>query len=124
MLIKMCKSKIHRATITESDIHYEGSIQIDQALMEEAGLRDYEVVLIGNINNGNRFETYVIPGLRHSGVIGLNGAAARLGKVGDKIIIMAMAWMDEKEASQLKPRFLRVDDHNKIISDRQLAPSL
>lgn len=110
----MCASKIHEATVTESRIDYQGSIEIDQAIMESAGLLEYEWVQVANMTNGERFETYVIKGPKGSGVIGLNGAAARLGIVGDKIIIFAMRLMEEKDAKALKPKFIRLMDNNKI----------
>jgi len=114
MLRRMCRAKIHRATITHSRLDYQGSIEIDQTLMEAAGLFEHEVVLIANLSNGERFDTYVIKGRRNSGVIGLNGAAARLGVTGDKIIIISTAWMDEKAAAKHKPVFVHVDDKNRV----------
>lgn len=118
MLRRICRAKIHRATITASRLDYEGSIEVDQALIEKAGIFEHEMVLVANLANGNRFETYVIKGPRHSGVIGLNGAAARLGDPGDKIIIMSVAWMDEAKAKKLKPRFVQVDNRNRILAVR------
>lgn len=115
MLRRMCRAKIHRATITASRLDYEGSIEVDQALMEEAGILEHEMVLVANLANGQRFETYVIKGPRRSGVIGLNGAAARLGSPGDKIIIMSVAWLDDTAAKKLKPRFVQVDTHNRVL---------
>lgn len=111
----MCRGKIHRATITGSHLDYEGSIEVDEALMEAAQILEHEMVLVANIANGNRFETYVIRGPRNSGVVALNGAAARLGKVGDKVIIMSVAWMDEKEAQSLKPKFAKVNEQNQVL---------
>jgi len=116
MLRRMCRAKIHRATITASRLDYEGSLEIDQALMEAAGLIEHEMVLVANLSNGERFETYVIRGARHSGVIGLNGAAARMGVPGDKVIVMSVAWMDEKTARGLKPQFVQVDQKNHVIA--------
>jgi aspartate 1-decarboxylase len=118
MLRRLCRAKIHRATITQSRIDYEGSIEVDEALMKEAGLLEHEMVLVANIANGQRFETYVIKGRANSGVIGLNGAAARLGNVGDKVIIMSVAWLTEKEAKSLKPAFIQVDEKNRAIAIR------
>ncbi|MCG3205339.1 MAG: Aspartate 1-decarboxylase [Elusimicrobia bacterium] len=118
MLRRMCRAKIHRATITASRLDYEGSIEVDQVLMEKAGILEHEMVLVANLANGQRFETYVIKGARHSGVIGLNGAAARLGSPGDKIIIMSVAWMEETMAKKLKPQFVQVDQHNHVIAIR------
>ncbi len=115
MLRRMCRAKIHRATITSCHLDYEGSIEVDQALMEAAGIFEHEMVLVANLSNGQRFETYVIRGPRHSGVIGLNGAASRLGVPGDKVIVMSVAWMDEAAAKKMKPRFVQVDHKNRIF---------
>src|SRR6202521_6290940 len=95
MMRWMCKSKIHRATVTEANLAYEGSITIDETLMEAADIVPYEMVQVLNINNGERFETYAIPGHKGSGIVCLNGAAARLGVVGDKVIIISCAMVDE-----------------------------
>ncbi|GLC29118.1 aspartate 1-decarboxylase [Clostridium omnivorum] len=114
MQLNMLKCKIHRATITEAKLNYVGSITIDTALMESSGLLEYEKVQIVDINNGNRFETYVIPGEKNSGIICLNGAAARCVQPGDKIIIMAYCQMDEIEAKSYKPTVVFVDSNNKI----------
>lgn len=112
------KSKIHRATITQSDLNYEGSITIDEDLMDAADLLEYEKVAIVNNNNGERFETYVIKGERGSGVIGLNGAAARKGMNGDVIIIICYCILDDKtEANEIKNHKVTkvfVDNNNKI----------
>jgi aspartate 1-decarboxylase len=115
MLRRMCRAKIHRATITSSRLDYEGSIEIDSALMAAAGILPHEMVLVANLSNGERFETYVIPGRAKSGVIGLNGAAARLGAPGDKVIVMSVAWMEETEARHLKPRFIKVNEKNRAL---------
>lgn len=117
-LRRMCRAKIHRATITSSRLDYEGSIEVDHALMEAAGILEHEMVLVANLANGNRFETYAIKGKAHSGIIGLNGAAAHLGKPGDKVIIMSVAWMEEAAAKKLKPQFVQVDPQNRIIGVR------
>ena len=97
MLTQVLKGKIHRATVTQAELDYVGSITIDSALMGASGIREYERVQVVDINNGNRLETYVIAGERNSGVICLNGAAARLVEIGDKVIIMAYVWLDEHE---------------------------
>lgn len=110
MLINMLKSKIHRATITDADLNYEGSITIDTKLCDLAHLREFEQVDVYNCNNGSRFTTYVIYG--KSGEICVNGAAARLVAKGDKIIIACYAQMDESEAQGFKPALVFVDDHN------------
>ncbi len=114
MTITMLKSKIHRATVTEAKLDYVGSITIDSDLLEKSGIYEYEKVQVVNINNGQRFETYTIKGEAGSGVICLNGAAAWCGKEGDKVIIMAYASVNEKEASDMKPTVVFVNDENKI----------
>lgn len=114
MRIEVLKSKIHRATITQADLNYIGSIAIDQDLIEAADLIENERVHIYNINNGERLDTYVILGERGSGIISLNGAAARKVAVGDKIIIVSYASMELEEAKAWKPTLLFPDDDNKI----------
>ena len=115
MTITMLKSKIHRATVTEADVDYVGSITIDEDLLDEAKILEYEKVQIVDVNNGARFETYTIKGKRGSGIICLNGAAALCSNVGDKIIIMAYAEMTPEEAKANAPTVLFVNDDNKII---------
>ena len=115
MLISMLKGKIHRATVVQAELDYVGSITVDQDLLDAAGILEYEMVHVVDINNGNRFETYTIAGERGSGLICLNGAAARCVQVKDKIIIMAYAQMTPEEAKMHSPSVLFVDDHNKII---------
>jgi len=115
MNITLLKSKIHRAVVTQSDLNYVGSITIDARLMREAGIVEYEKVAIADIDNGNRFETYVITGEEDSGIICLNGAAARCVNAGDKVIIMAYAEMTPEEARTFKPAVIFVDEQNKII---------
>lgn len=110
MRVTLLKSKIHRATITECALHYEGSITLPRKLVDMAGMHEFEKVLIANVANGNRFETYVIFG--DDGEICLNGAAAHLGKPGDKVIIMAWADMEESEAKNYRPKVVLVDDAN------------
>ncbi|MBW7859139.1 MAG: aspartate 1-decarboxylase [Leptonema sp. (in: Bacteria)] len=115
MLIEMCKSKIHRATITEADLNYQGSLTVDEDLLDAAGIRVYEKVAIVNINNGARLETYTIRGERGSGTICLNGAAARLGHAGDKIIIITYAQFNPEELPiDYEPRVVHVDESNRI----------
>lgn len=115
MLISLCKSKIHRATITEANLNYRGSLTVDEDLMEAAGLVPYEQVHVVNINNGARFETYVIKGERGSGVMCLNGAAARLGQVDDLIIAISYAQFDPSEVpSDYEPTVVHVDRSNRI----------
>jgi len=110
----MLKSKIHRATVTDADLHYEGSISIDETLIEAAGLLPYEKVAIYDVNNGERFSTYVITGKRDSGVICLNGAAARKVAKGDLIIIASYVIVDGDEAKGWKPTCVFVDEENHI----------
>lgn len=110
----MLKSKIHRATITESDLNYDGSLTIDSQLLEAAEIVPFERVKVYNISNGERFDTYAIEGETGSGVIGLNGAAARKGHVGDLIIIVTFAAFDEQELEQYQPRIVLCDAKNAI----------
>ncbi|MDU2585056.1 MAG: aspartate 1-decarboxylase [Anaerococcus prevotii] len=114
MNIEMLEGKIHRATVTEANLDYVGSITVDVSLLEEAGIREYQKVQVVDINNGNRIETYTIAGEKDSGVICLNGAAARLFSTGDKVIIMAYASYSEDELKDYKPKVVFVDDDNKI----------
>ena len=114
MIMTMLKGKIHRATVVQAELDYEGSITIDEALMEASGICEYEQVQIVDVNNGQRFETYVIAGERNSGMICLNGAAARMVQVGDKIIIMCYAGMSPEEMSEYAPKVVFVDDENKV----------
>lgn len=117
MLRTMCKSKIHRATVTGADLNYIGSITIDPVLMEAADLLEYEQVAVVNVNNGARFETYVIPGERGRGEVCLNGAAARMVHPGDKVIVISYAQYDEAEMERYRPRFIFVDEQNRISRD-------
>lgn len=114
MQITLLKSKIHRATVTQADLNYVGSITIDSDLLRESGIQEYEKVEIADITNGNRLETYAIAGDSGSGIICLNGAAAKLVNPGDKIIIMAYANMTPEEAKSHKPIVIFVDDNNAI----------
>ncbi|WP_327708361.1 aspartate 1-decarboxylase [Streptomyces sp. NBC_00464] len=116
MLRTMFKSKIHRATVTQADLHYVGSVTIDADLLEEADLLPGELVHIVDITNGARLETYVIEGERGSGVIGINGAAAHLVHPGDLVIIISYAQVTEEEARNLKPKVAHVDGDNRIVS--------
>ena len=110
----MFKSKIHRATVTQCDMHYEGSITVDSDLLDKAGILPYEQVDVLNINTGGRFTTYTIKGEAGSGIIGINGAAARLAHKGDLVIICAYCQLSEDEAKSHKPRVLLMDDGNVI----------
>ncbi len=112
----MCKSKIHRATLTDANLHYEGSVTIDSDLLDAADIVPYERVQIVNVNNGVRLETYVIEGRRGSGEVCLNGAAARLGAKGDTVIIISYAMMDEAQAREWEPRKVLVDKNNRAVS--------
>ena len=123
MLRTMCKSKIHRATVTGADLNYMGSITIDTDLLEKADILPYEKVQVVNNNNGARLETYTIAGERGSGEICLNGAAARLVQRGDQVIIISYAAYSREDLQQYRPRVIFVDDKNRItkISDEELA---
>ncbi len=112
----MLRAKIHMATVTESNLAYEGSITIDEGILSKAGIIPYEQVMISNVNNGERFETYVIPGKRGSGEICLNGPTARKGVVGDKVIIFCYSYFEDGKTRNLKPRIIKVDAGNRIIS--------
>ena len=114
MMLTMLKSKLHRATITEANLHYTGSLTLDRDLMEAANMLVHEKVLVVNVNTGDRFETYIIEGPRGSGVVCLNGAAARLGQPGDLIIAMTFAQMSETEAKSFQPTTVYVDEKNKV----------
>lgn len=114
MFISMLKGKIHRATVAQAELSYVGSITVDVDLLDAAGICEYEKVHVVDIDNGNRFETYTIAGERGSGMICLNGAAARCVHVGDKVIIMAYCMLDIEEAKQHKPSVVFVDEKNKI----------
>ena len=111
----MMKSKIHRATITSADLHYEGSLTVDEDLLDAADLVVYEEIQVVNVNNGQRFTTYVIPGPRGSGVIQLNGAAARLGMPGDLVILISYGVFDETEVERFHPNVVFVDQKNRIV---------
>jgi aspartate 1-decarboxylase len=115
MLRTMLKSKIHRATVTQADLHYVGSVTVDEDLLDAADLIPGEQVAIVDVTNGARLETYVIPGVRGSGVIGINGAAAHLVHPGDLVILISYAQMDTVEARAYQPRVVHVDAKNRII---------
>ena len=116
MLRKVCKSKIHRATITDANLNYEGSLTIDVQLMKSADILANEMVQVVNINNGERFETYVIEGKKGSGDICLNGAAARLGLPGDKVIIISYGYIDPEENKNFTPLMIKVNEKNQVIA--------
>ncbi|MBQ1024420.1 aspartate 1-decarboxylase [Micromonospora sp. C95] len=115
MFRTMLKSKIHRATVTQADLHYVGSVTVDEDLLDAADLLPGEQVAIVDITNGARLETYVIPGRRGSGVIGINGAAARLVQPGDLVILISYGQMDDAEARAYRPRVVHVDADNKVV---------
>lgn len=114
MLLTLMKAKIHRATITDADLEYEGSITVDQALLQESGILPYEQVHVYDVNNGSRFVTYAIEGPAGSGVICVNGAAARLVHRGDRVIIVAYGQMTPEEAKHYKPRVILMEDGNRV----------
>jgi len=116
---KMLKSKIHRATLTGADLQYEGSVTIDRDLLEAADILPYEAVCIWDVNNGSRLETYAIEGERGSGVVCVNGAAARLVAPGDLVIIASFVSMDDKEARSHEPKLVFVDERNRILPTRK-----
>jgi aspartate 1-decarboxylase len=117
---ELLKSKIHRARITGKDVHYEGSLTLDPQLMEAAGIIPYEKVQVVNVSNGSRLETYVIPGQPGSGDVILNGAAARWGEIGDPVIILAYAHVEEAELAGFRPRIVFVDERNHVVSTSAL----
>ena len=115
----MLRAKLHRATVTGADLHYEGSCGIDEALLEAADMREYERIELYNVNNGERFSTYIIEAPRGSGVISLNGAAARRAHVGDELIICTYATMSEEVAATYKPKVVLLDERNAIKDIRK-----
>src|SRR5438094_2216599 len=122
MLRTLCKSKIHRATVTEANLHYVGSLTVDVDLLERSDILPYEQVHIVNVNNGERLVTYVIAGERGSGVMCLNGAAARRGQPGDVIIVIAYGQFDDAEARTFEPKIVIVDEHNRPLDN--IPPAL
>jgi aspartate 1-decarboxylase len=115
MHLALLKSKIHRATVTDASLDYEGSMLISADLAERVGLMPYERILVGNMANGQRFETYVIYGERGACAIQLNGATALLGKIGDRLTIMNFGWFTPEEAVHHKPRIIVLDEKNKVV---------
>ena len=114
MLIRACMAKIHRATVTQADLNYVGSITIDEALLEASGMMPYQYVNITNVSNAVFWQTYIMPGERGSGTVCLNGPPARLFQKGDKIIILAEAWLEPDEMKHLETTVVFVDDNNKV----------
>lgn len=115
MLRCILRAKIHTATVTESNLSYEGSITIDESILKKAGILPYEQVMVSNLNNGERFETYVIPGKKGSGEICLNGPTARKGVVGDKIIIFCYSYVEDSKLKGFKPKIVLLDEYNKVL---------
>ncbi|HET6465086.1 MAG TPA: aspartate 1-decarboxylase [Nitrospiria bacterium] len=116
MLRLMLRSKIHRATVTDANLDYDGSLTVDENLLEAAGILPYEQVMVSNLNNGERFETYVIPsGKRASGMICLNGPTARKGVIGDRVVIFCYEYYNDQELKTYKPTIIKVDDKNHLI---------
>lgn len=120
MRLELLKSKIHRAHITGKNVDYEGSLTLDRVLMDAAGIYSYEKVQVVNVNNGSRLETYVIPGKAGSGEVVLNGAAARWGEIGDPVIILSYAQVEEKELESFQPKVVWVDEQNRIVSVKDI----
>ncbi|HET6466636.1 MAG TPA: aspartate 1-decarboxylase [Nitrospiria bacterium] len=116
MLRLMLRSKIHRATVTDANLDYDGSLTVDENLLEAAGILPYEQVMVSNLNNGERFETYVIPsGKRGSGTICLNGPTARKGVIGDRVVIFCYEYYNDQELKTYKPTIIKVDEKNHLI---------
>ena len=116
MFRQMLRSKIHRVKVTDACLEYEGSLTVDEALLEAAGILPYEAVVISNLNNGERFTTYAIAGPRDSGTVSLNGPTARKGAIGDQIIVFCYEYYNEDEIKRHEPRIIRVDDQNRMIT--------
>lgn len=118
MLRCILRSKIHMATVTESNLAYEGSITIDAAIMKKAGMLPYEQVMVSNLNNGERFETYIIPAEENSGEICLNGPTARKGVVGDVVIVFCYGYLDDEAARHHKPKIIMLDSKNRLKKEK------
>jgi aspartate 1-decarboxylase len=116
MFRQMLRSKIHRVKVTDACLEYEGSLTVDETLLDAAGILAYEAVVVSNLNNGERFTTYAIPGPRDSGLVSLNGPTARKGAIGDQIIIFCYEFYNEDEIKRHEPRLIRVDDKNRMIT--------
>ncbi len=115
MLRCMLRAKIHIATVTDSNLAYEGSITIDEGILKKGGILPYEQVMVSNLNNGERFETYAMPGKKGSGEICLNGPTARKGAVGDKIIIFCYSYLEDNKSKKFKPKIIVLNEENKIL---------
>lgn len=118
MLRKFLRAKIHQATVTDKNLNYEGSLTLDKEIMEKAGLLPFESIWIYNLNNGARFETYLIEG--EKGQVILNGAAARLGEIGDKLILVSYAWVEERDLPHFKIKLLYLNENNEVIQLKTL----
>lgn len=115
MQVQVLKSKLYRARVTDASVNYEGSLTIDEDLMDKVGFLPYEKILVANVSNGNRFETYILKGKRGSGEICLNGATAKLGKKGDILIIFSFTWDEEGNLKNYKPRTVTLDINNNVV---------
>lgn len=122
MLTNMLKAKLHQATVTQAELHYDGSCAIDEDFLDAAGMREFEAIDIYNINNGERFTTYIIKGERGSKMISMNGAAARKVQVGDRVIIATYGQFSEEELASFKPKLVYLDEHNNIARTNQSIP--
>jgi len=123
MFRQMLRAKIHRATVTDACLEYEGSLTVDEDLLDAAGIMPYEAIVISNLNNGERFMTYAMAGTRGSGGIVLNGPTARKGAVGDQVIIFCYEYYGEEEIKRHAPRIIRVDERNRIVSQDGSKPT-
>jgi len=123
MFRQMLRAKIHRATVTDACLDYEGSLTVDEDLLDAAGIMPYEAIVISNLNNGERFMTYAMAGTRGSGEIVLNGPTARKGAVGDQVIIFCYEYYGEEEIKRHAPRIIRVDGNNRIVSQESFKPT-
>ena len=115
MMVKVLKSKLHRARVTDTKLHYAGSIAIDAELMEQVGLVDYEAVVVADVDNGQRLETYVVPAERGSGEVVIMGAAAQLVNKGDIVIVFSFAWVEQGQLEGYKPSVVALDENNRVV---------
>lgn len=122
MLTNMLKAKLHLASVTQAELHYDGSCAIDEDLIEAAGMREFEAIDVYNVNNGERFTTYIIKGERGSKMISMNGAAARKVQVGDRVIIATYGQLNEEELKGFKPTLVYLDEHNNVTRTNQSIP--
>lgn len=122
MQLKVLRSKLHMAAVTGSDLNYHGSLTVDPELMEAVGLHAYEAITVSNLATGARAETYVLPGVRGAGQVELNGAMARLGAVGDRLIVMAFAYLEPAEVEGHRPRVVALDGRNRVVERLDYAP--